>query len=240
MIMAKKIIVLDGGHGGKDAGTVYGKLYEKDIVLKVVKLIEVELKKYANATVKLTRSNDVYLTLSERARRANDLKADAFVSVHVNAGGGTGFETFKYPNSAGKLQKSVHAAMQDVLTKYKLGDRGKKEKDLAVVRETKMEATLTELAFIDTTEDRKLLENETFLKDMAVAHAKGIADYLRLKKKVTPAKAKTKDYKIKTGDTLYSISRDHKVTVNEIYNINAGLKKKDVIYAGEVIKIPVK
>ncbi|QDH50344.1 endolysin [Bacillus phage Karezi] len=237
-----KIIVLDAGHGGKDAGAVKGKLYEKDIVLKVVKLIKSYLEKtYTGATVKLTRSSDVFLTLSERARRANDIKADVFVSVHVNAGGGTGFETYKYPTAKGLLQKSVHAATQKVLSKHNLRDRGKKSANLSVVRETSMEAVLTELAFIDTDSDRKLLENESFLQEMAEAHGDGIADYLNLKKKST-AKKKYIEYKIKKGDTLWSIANDpkHKTTVDAIYNANTGLKKKDVIYAGEKIKIPVK
>lgn len=236
-----KIVVLDGGHGGKDSGALKGRLLEKDIVLKVVKLIQKKLEStYSDVVVKLTRSSDVYLTLSERARRANDLKARAFVSVHVNAGGGTGFETYKYPSAQGLLQKSVHTATQKVLTKYKLRDRGKKSANLAVVRETKMEAVLTELAFIDTDKDRALLEDEKFLKDMADAHAEGIADYLNLKKKPVKKKEKFVSYKIKKGDTLWSISKDHKTTVDAIYNANAGLKKKDVIYAGETIKIPVK
>lgn len=237
-----KIIVLDAGHGGKDAGAVKGKLYEKDIVLKVVKLIKQYLEKtYTGATIKLTRSSDVFLSLSERARRANDLKASVFVSVHVNAGGGTGFESYKYPSSSSKFQNAVHGRIKKVLEKRRFTDRGKKSANLAVVRETRMPALLTELGFIDRDSDRKLLEDDAFLQEMAEAHGDGIADYLNLKKKST-VKKKYIEYKIKKGDTLWSIANDpkHKTTVDAIYQANTGLKKKDVIYAGEKIKIPVK
>ena len=44
----KKLVVIDPGHGGKDPGTVSGKLYEKDIVLKLAKKIEKLSRNYKN------------------------------------------------------------------------------------------------------------------------------------------------------------------------------------------------
>ncbi|QHJ75885.1 N-acetylmuramoyl-L-alanine amidase [Bacillus phage SRT01hs] len=237
-----KIIVLDGGHGGKDAGAVKGKIYEKDLVMKLVKKAKSHLEStYDGHKVLLTRSGDTFVELSERAKFANRNKANAFVSFHINAGGGTGFETFKYPSAKGSLQDKVHGEIEKVLKKYNVKDRGKKSANLAVVRETKMEAVLTETLFIDKATDLELLQNSKFMDEIAIAHADGVAKYLGLKKKTKP-KAKTINYKIKKGDTLWSIAHDpkHKTTVDAIYNANAGLKKKDVIYAGETIKIPIK
>ncbi|URQ05130.1 N-acetylmuramoyl-L-alanine amidase [Bacillus phage Sarmo] len=237
-----EIIVLDGGHGGKDAGAVNGKIYEKDLVMKLVKKAKQYLEStYTGHKVLLTRSNDTFVGLSDRAKFANKNKASAFVSFHINAGGGTGFETFKYPSSDGRLQKKVHDEIEKVLKKYNVKDRGKKSANLAVVRETKMEAVLTETLFIDKATDLELLKNDKFLDEIAVAHAVGVANFLGLKKKSKP-KPKTINYKIKKGDTLWSIAHDpkHKTTVNAIYEANTGLKKKDVIYAGEIIKIPIK
>lgn len=237
-----EIIVLDGGHGGKDAGAVNGKIYEKDLVMKLVNKTKQYLEStYTGHKVLLTRNNDTFVGLSDRAKFANKNKANAFVSFHINAGGGTGFETFKYPTAEGRLQKSVHSEIEKVLQKYNVKDRGKKSANLAVVRETKMEAVLTETLFIDKATDLELLKNDKFMDEIAVAHAVGIAKYLGLKKKSKP-KPKTINYKIKKGDTLWSIAHDpkHKTTVDAIYKANAGLKKKDVIYAGEIIKIPIK
>lgn len=237
-----KIIVLDGGHGGKDAGAVNGKIYEKDLVMKLVNKTKQHLESnYIGHKVLLTRKEDTFVGLSQRAKFANKNKASAFVSFHINAGGGTGFETYKYPTAQGKLQKAVHDRIEKVLQKYNVKDRGKKSANLAVVRETSMEAVLTETLFIDKASDLELLKNDKFMDEIAVAHADGVAKFLGLKKKAKP-KTKTINYKIKKGDTLWSIAHDpkHNTTVSAIYEANKGLNKKDVIYAGETIKIPIK
>ena len=80
-----KIIVIDPGHGGKDPGTVKGRLYEKDIVLRLAKKIRDVSKKYKGIEVKLTRDRDIFLELPERAKIANRLDGDLFISLHVNS-----------------------------------------------------------------------------------------------------------------------------------------------------------
>src|SRR5690625_3871858 len=80
--MAK--IYLDPGHGGHDPGAVGKRSKEKDNVLKVAKKIKVILENYGH-TVKLTRSSDVFVSLSNRAKLANDWGADVFVSLHNNS-----------------------------------------------------------------------------------------------------------------------------------------------------------
>ena len=79
-----KIIVIDAGHGGKDAGAVNGKLYEKKAVLDLSLKIGNELKK-RGYKVYYTRTTDKYLKLAERTRVANDKDAHLFISVHANA-----------------------------------------------------------------------------------------------------------------------------------------------------------
>ncbi len=79
-------IVLDPGHGGKDYGACENGAREKDINLAVAKklksLIEKQLKE---VRVVMTRSDDTYLTLQERADVANDAEGDLFMSIHVNS-----------------------------------------------------------------------------------------------------------------------------------------------------------
>ncbi len=79
-------VVLDPGHGGKDAGAIGFISKEKDIVLKVA----LELGRLLNANmadckVIYTRNTDRFIPLDERARIANRNKADLFVSIHVNS-----------------------------------------------------------------------------------------------------------------------------------------------------------
>ena len=84
-VKGKKLIVIDPGHGGKDPGTISGKLYEKDIVFKLAKKIEKLSKNYKNIEVKLTRDKDIFLALEERAVIANKLGGDLFISLHANS-----------------------------------------------------------------------------------------------------------------------------------------------------------
>ncbi|MGN7243311.1 N-acetylmuramoyl-L-alanine amidase [Bacillus paralicheniformis] len=180
-----KKVWLDAGHGGKDSGAAANGMKEKDLVLKMVKYAKSYLEShYKGVQVKLTRSTDVFYELSERADMANKWGADVFVSFHINAGGGTGFETFRYPGTAGdtlKLQECLHTAVLTTMKAYgQIADRGLKQKDLAVVRETHMPAVLTENLFIDRKEDADRLKDSGFLKAVGEAHARGIAKYLGL------------------------------------------------------------
>ncbi|MCL1832972.1 MAG: N-acetylmuramoyl-L-alanine amidase [Leptospirales bacterium] len=107
IIISKKekigFIILDAGHGGKDPGAVgKGGLKEKAITLALAKKVEAQLKKRGvNIKIKLTRTSDKFIELSERAEIANrELKKGingAFVSIHVNASVSnkiSGFETY--------------------------------------------------------------------------------------------------------------------------------------------------
>lgn len=79
-------IVLDPGHGGKDPGAV-GKngLKEKDVTLKLARMLREKLTNEAGAKVILTRDSDVFIPLEERTAIANSQEADLFVSIHINA-----------------------------------------------------------------------------------------------------------------------------------------------------------
>lgn len=80
-------VVLDAGHGGKDYGCRGKITNEKTIVLDVAKKIESLIKKEYSDSIKpiLTRKDDTFIPLDERAAIANDANADLFVSIHVNS-----------------------------------------------------------------------------------------------------------------------------------------------------------
>lgn len=83
-------VIIDAGHGGTDLGAKgCGNIYEKDIALQVVKLLEKKLKA-EGFKVHLTRSGDKNISLASRNTLANQLKADAFISVHLNSSGKIG------------------------------------------------------------------------------------------------------------------------------------------------------
>lgn len=81
-------IVIDPGHGGKDAGCVSpsGKTMEKTIVLDIAKRLSEKIRNgYPDVKVIMTRSNDTFVTLQGRADIANHNNANLFISIHINS-----------------------------------------------------------------------------------------------------------------------------------------------------------
>lgn len=171
------LIVLDAGHGGYDPGAMANGLIEKDLTLDLVRRVE-DLLSSEGHTILMTRQTDVFVELSARADLANSVGADYFVSFHHNAGGGTGFESYVYPgtkgSSTGEKQDAVHNTITTFLARYGVRDRGKKEANFAVLRETQMSALLLENLFVDTAIDATLLKKSLFLNGLAEAIAEGI------------------------------------------------------------------
>lgn len=177
-----KLVVLDAGHGGKDVGAVGNGYYEKNVVLDFTKRVGAHLTR-SGVRVEYTRTGDTFIDLTPRAQFANRLNADYFVSFHENSNGGdpgTGFESFVqlgYANTdTDRKRLVIHRKMAAVAAKYGLRDRGAKSKDLAVTRETTMDAALIELLFINNPQDAKLNANQAFLNEMAEAAARGICE----------------------------------------------------------------
>ena len=106
-------VVIDPGHGGLDPGAVgINGLRETDIVLEVSKSVSEFLTKKGVKTI-LTRNYERTLDLQPRVTKANNSKADAFVSIHANATRGkrkdvNGLETYYYSGFNGySLAKNI-------------------------------------------------------------------------------------------------------------------------------------
>jgi N-acetylmuramoyl-L-alanine amidase len=111
----KRTIVIDPGHGGKDAGAVgNNKRYEKVVVFKVSKYLH-DILKERGYEVHLTRKSDKFVELKDRTKLSNDKNADIFVSIHVNAIGKAkahtlqGIETFFLSPARSERAKRVAA-----------------------------------------------------------------------------------------------------------------------------------
>lgn len=83
----RPIVVIDAGHGGRDPGatSVSGQVHEKDLTLVIARALRDELVKRGRVRVAMTREDDRYLTLDERAAVARRLNAAAFVSIHIDS-----------------------------------------------------------------------------------------------------------------------------------------------------------
>jgi N-acetylmuramoyl-L-alanine amidase len=111
----KRTIVIDPGHGGKDAGAVgNNRRYEKVVVFKVSKYLH-DILKERGYEVYLTRKSDKFVELKDRTKLSNDKNADIFVSIHVNAIGKEkahtlqGIETFFLSPARSERAKRVAA-----------------------------------------------------------------------------------------------------------------------------------
>ena len=108
-------LVLDAGHGGKDAGAVGRFSQEKDLNLKLVLKIGEQInERYPDVNVVYTRSTDVFIPLQTRADIANKNNADLFLSIHTNAAENKtacGVETFILGTD--KMEKNLDVAMRE-------------------------------------------------------------------------------------------------------------------------------
>lgn len=178
--MKMKTIVIDAGHGGKDPGALGTTgTREKDFTL-IMALKLADRLKGSEVTSVLTRQGDTYPELSDRAKLANKLKADAFISIHANKSSteASGTETFYTREDskpfAERLQKYMVSATG-------LRDRGTKYGNYAVTRETKMPAALIEVGFINHPIDEVKLFDPSFQDKVVDALAKSILEYFKVK-----------------------------------------------------------
>lgn len=184
-----KLVVLDPGHGGADSGAATNGLKEDVLTLKIAKRVKAALLRDFDVRVKLTRSDDTFVTLGDRAKFANDRNAAYFVAIHINSGGGTGYEDYIHPNAGARtkaMRADLHRAISALLQDEHIANRGKKKENFAVLRLTHMPAVLTENLFIDTPADAAKLRDDDFLKELAEAHATGIAKALNLPRVAVP------------------------------------------------------
>ncbi len=84
---ARKIIIIDAGHGGKDSGAIGKNIVEKDINLAAAKALRDSLEKTGRYTVIMTRDTDSFVDLPARVRIARTANADLFISLHSDSGG---------------------------------------------------------------------------------------------------------------------------------------------------------
>lgn len=78
-------IVIDPGHGGDNEGTLEGPVQEKKMTMVTAMAMYEELVKYDNVDVYLTHTDDITMSLADRAQFAADRNADFLFSIHYNA-----------------------------------------------------------------------------------------------------------------------------------------------------------
>lgn len=195
--MKNRLILLDNGHGKETAGKrspllqdgsqLFEYEFNRDIVRRIAKALDKEQIDYVILVPEL---KDV--SLAERVKRANALHAECgkhtcLISVHANAGGGTGFEVF---TSVGQTKSDEFAqimfeAFKEEFPEQKMrSDRvdgdDDKESNFYILKNTNCPAMLTESFFMDNPQDLKILMSEDGRSRIAKAHVNAIKKIIKL------------------------------------------------------------
>jgi len=177
-------VCLDPGHGGSDPGACGNGLLEKVLTLAICLMLKVMLE-HSGISVVLTRNGDyspgrlegnINGELKARVAIAEQNKVDLFVSVHINAGGGTGQEIL-VAGMGGRAETAARKVLPFLVSAGGWANRGVKTQNVLVLRDTSMPAILTESGFIDSVADTSKLRLPAFIHSIAVAHARGICAY---------------------------------------------------------------
>ena len=222
---AIKKVVLDSGHGGEDPGTIANGITEKDYTLKISEYIHNRLDEMGVPNA-MTRTSDVTLTPSERPKKVQSFYGNGsdviVVSNHINAGSGDGAEIiYALRNNdtfARKIATEFENAGQNVRKYYQRRLPSNPAKDYYyIMRDTpNNETVIVEYGFADSTgDDVSQLKNNW--ENLAEAVTKAIVEYAG-GKYVAPLDSNY--YTVKSGDSLWSISRKFGITVDELKNAN--------------------
>lgn len=196
------IIVLDPGHGGKSIGAIGDrKVFEKKAVLDITMKTK-ELLSNAGISVRMTRTGDTTMDLSERTEKAVKFGADLFVSIHLNFAGNkaaTGVETYVlscqgFPSTvAGKPENQsnpgnvydksntilAYHVHRGILGSTSAEDRGIKHARFNVIRDASCPAILIECGFLsNAAEEAKIIDSE-YRQKIAMGISNGILEYIK-------------------------------------------------------------
>jgi N-acetylmuramoyl-L-alanine amidase len=194
-------VVLDAGHGGKDEGARAQGLVEKDLTLDVTRRTQKLLQQYGFKTV-MTRSDDSFISLPERAAIGNRTENAIFVSIHFNhaySGASTGVETFyasekvapeeawtwvgffnkpeaTNTDNGETLAGFIQASM---VTRTDATNRGIKGRPLHVLRHTRCPAVLVECGFISNPMESRTIAIPEYRDRLAKSIAEGVMSYTK-------------------------------------------------------------
>ena len=164
-------VVIDAGHGGHDIGAERNIVSEKMLVETITKKIH-SLNKNANVKIHLTRSDDSFIGLADRAKFINEIKPDLAISLHVNKNKNTttnGFEVF-ISDKISTYEKSNELAIKfanNYSEKTKLNNRGVKTAPFMVLKKSEYPTMLIELGFLSNENDRNYLTSDSGQNEIA-------------------------------------------------------------------------
>lgn len=217
------VVIIDPGHGGENAGAIYGGYIEKTLTLNTALAMKEELEKYQGVEVYLTRESDVCLDLDERAEFAEEKNADILLSLHYNMseyhklyGAECYVSAFGSCYAIGKDFSDIEMGL---LTDEGLYDRGVKTRlnsrgtdYYGIIRSStakKIPAVIIEHCHLDQENDKPYIDHNTWPQKYGVIDATAVAKYFGLKSEELSVDYSTEvhtatpipDEKVKPDDT---------------------------------------
>lgn len=184
--LSGKLIVIDVGHGGKDAGTSYQNVLEKDLNLAIAFKLKDELIK-SGSDVIMTREGDYDLASPDASRRKksdfdnrikliNDSQADLYISVHINY-----LDDSSYSGAQvfyeGDNNKTLATYLQEQLNMISYPRSIKPMPNIYMYQYLKIPGVLVECGFISNAFERKKLQDESYQQLLATTITKGVINY---------------------------------------------------------------
>jgi N-acetylmuramoyl-L-alanine amidase len=196
-------IVIDAGHGGRDEGTKWRGVSEKDLTLDLAYRVD-RLLKSAGFPTRLTRRDNQYIALEDRVRLANKVDDALFVSLHFNSDGGgssSGIETFYARQKAppetewtwigffnrpeapeNDTSEVLAGAIQASLTtRTEARNRGIHPSRFYVVHHTRHPAVLVECGFLSNVFEMQMISNVAYRDRLAEGIVEGVMSYQKLR-----------------------------------------------------------
>jgi hypothetical protein len=173
-------IVIDAGKRSPD-GVLREYMFNSATARYVIEL----LKQYEGVETMATFDDSRDVPLSERTDRANNWRADIFISIHANAMGNNwstakGIETFEYLHTDPDTDKLATTVHRHMLQETGCFDRGVKRADFHVIRETNMPSILIECGFMDNHDECALLCTDEYRRKCAKAIVGAIVELYAL------------------------------------------------------------
>ncbi|TDM13052.1 N-acetylmuramoyl-L-alanine amidase [Macrococcus lamae] len=167
-----KTVLIDPGHGGSDQGasSKAGTL-EKEVTLKTSLMLRDKLKA-EGAHVVMTRDSDEYVKLKDRKG-----VADAFISIHSDAleeSSPHGLTVYYNSKSQKPFADTLHLAIKE---KTLLSDRGVRQENFQVIRQTKIPAVLVELGYISNPTDETMMNDKVYRQLVTTSIVDGVRNY---------------------------------------------------------------
>jgi N-acetylmuramoyl-L-alanine amidase len=195
------VVVIDAGHGGQDSGTSKNGMVEKDLNLDVAHRVERLLQEHGLVTI-LTRGDDHFVSLQDRAVIANNQAESVFVSIHFDEGGrsaATGVETYyaahpvSVPERVASLlpflrhisseppnlesQSLANFVQESLVAHTQAANRGTRPQEFYVIANVHHPAVLVEGGFLTSKDDVAKLANPDYREQIAAGIAQGILQY---------------------------------------------------------------